>query len=699
MKTKKILFPILSVLLAAATVADLVGLSNALYGCDSILILLFIIGGLIAPTGYFLTVFVGLSGWKKKNYIPAAVVFSVSFAAVWIFLFGFHADTIGIVLSCFLLILAPLCILKKRGVLTAVAVLLIAVCLSVPLYFVGKIEIREREKTVDLVAYDDPTLLPHAQKAEIVYHLHVPYGSTTADYVFLKSLQGYLSLTSGTQVFYTFAEEYEYSESIYDMHEEQTETARRYFDVPIIDLYSEDELLARVGYSIGRYIVCDPQDMTALSVAISLCNQMDAILVPSAKHEFIAEKYGWEKVFDANGKDQRWLMASPYFDNISKSVIIVATEFYYWGSLLDYAIVANAWLVPQFRSQKELETYLPYMKRDFILYGIRGDDYAYENELVWTVAKYGGTYCYSSGMDNVSVLSSFRLENVKQGVSLPKNKTTVTDYSKNGISNRHTVCMMLSDGDNMQYTGENNVRNPKFFGSELRSEDFDVSYGMSGIVVKMMPLMLLSYFDKMYPNESLVMQLSSIAYTYPSKWTDEEAYEEVLKNLVSSMQISDIHVVELMDDTSFMNAFEIPAFFGGMQRHFDRFTESDQISGLLFISYQQRYNGFKGAVCWSNDKPVVSAKYSLWSAEKGGTEENGIDYIARSINASSRDVTSEDAYSFIIVHAWSGLDENGNLGSGDTMAAMQKLASLFDDDVDLVSADEFINRMSYYVKR
>ena len=52
------------------------------------------------------------------------------------------------------------------------------------------------------------------------------------------------------------------------------------------------------------------------------------------------------------------------------------------------------------------------------------------------------------------------------------------------------------------------------------------------------------------------------------------------------------------------------------------------------------------------------------------------------------------------MHAWSGLDENGNLvPNRDAVAAMTKLVSLFDEDVDVVSAEEFIDRMNKNVKR
>jgi hypothetical protein len=93
--------------------------------------------------------------------------------------------------------------------------------------------------------------------------------------------------------------------------------------------------------------------------------------------------------------------------------------------------------------------------------------------------------------------------------------------------------------------------------------------------------------------------------------------------------------------------------------------------------------------------PCVSAKYRLWSGPKDGSLEN----IASSINSAVADVNNPDSYTFVIVHAWSGMDGNGNFAAnGNSMQAVDELISMLDANVDVVSASEFMGRIKQYLK-
>jgi len=71
-----------------------------------------------------------------------------------------------------------------------------------------------------------------------------------------------------------------------------------------------------------------------------------------------------------------------------------------------------------------------------------------------------------------------------------------------------------------------------------------------------------------------------------------------------------------------------------------------------------------------------------------------IEAIAARINKASTDVTSEKAYSFIIVHAWSGM-KNGKLSEGgNTMEAVEALIAKFNENVEVVTPGEFMDRLT-----
>ena len=69
--------------------------------------------------------------------------------------------------------------------------------------------------------------------------------------------------------------------------------------------------------------------------------------------------------------------------------------------------------------------------------------------------------------------------------------------------------------------------------------------------------------------------------------------------------------------------------------------------------------------------------------------------LASEINRASTDPSSEDAYSFIIVHAWSGLDSKGNIvANGNTLDAVAAIVEKLDPDVEVVTPSELIKRIT-----
>ena len=92
-----------------------------------------------------------------------------------------------------------------------------------------------------------------------------------------------------------------------------------------------------------------------------------------------------------------------------------------------------------------------------------------------------------------------------------------------------------------------------------------------------------------------------------------------------------------------------------------------------------------------NGKPLISARYRLWNNRKGSSPEE----IAASINAASKDPAKVDSYSLVAVHAWSGIDENGDfIEGGNTMLAVQRLVDALGEDVVLVTPGQFAKLIS-----
>ncbi len=661
--------------------------------------------------------------FSKKIAVISAILINVALAVIWITLLGFRLYVLCLCLSIALLSFTPVFVFgikkQKIGFLTTALTIVICGIMSFLFYFSTEIKLADRSQNAPLHEYklEDAALLPHAVKANKIHTLSVKTEGFSSDnleaiaesdqkYILLKTLQGILSLSSDEQIL--FYDEI-YGETGKSSFDDRINIIQKYYpDVEIEESESIDALLDKVGNKIENYILYDVKKSESVSSALNLCNQMNAVML-TKEQKYIAEKYGWKEVFDARNTDEEWLINSEYFDNLDKSICIMLNKLSFIdpNCIFDYAIVSNAVCRWHVLEQSDFESFLSELDRNFILLGGLGS--LTENGIVNSCARFSGTFVFLTSTNNMSTLSSFRIENatpIVDGCINENNELQKIEKEYEKPENKHTVCIMLSDADNLRFFSEQCLTDEKFYGSDLRGENLSANFGLSGAAIEIVPITLISYYDKMYSSEDFVLQISSLGYTFPTQWEDNAAWKEATDGAVHAMKVADSHVVEIMDDKSFFGLFDVNGFFDSMKPTFDTYTSYEQIDGCLFIGFMDLYAGYEGEICWSNDKPVVSARYSVWNSEASvfASEKNDIKYIADEINSSSTDITSEDAYSFIIVHAWSGCetDENGNLKlvpDGNTMAVFNELQKLFDEDVEVVGAEEFIKRIRENVKR
>ena len=146
--------------------------------------------------------------------------------------------------------------------------------------------------------------------------------------------------------------------------------------------------------------------------------------------------------------------------------------------------------------------------------------------------------------------------------------------------------------------------------------------------------------------------------------------------VAESMRRCGLKYAEILDDNGFREA------------SLGDFTAQEAIGGLFYIEYSG-YASLDGKILWTNGKPAVSARYMIWADHPGG----GLGYIARKINRASVDPKEEDAYSFLIVHAWSGMKDGKLVPHGNTLDAVAELIAQLDEDVEIVTPDVFMERL------
>ena len=614
-----------------------------------------------------------------------------------LFLVGFHLYKAAMITG--MILLAMPCWYTSKGRSIHIATISVGCtviglfAVAIPGYYYQEIEIMIREKTAPLNISAENGYFAHAKEAEKLYFFK-PELTSTADVLLHKSMQAYVCANYTDQVIYWGARD---GDTLYTDH--HVSMIKKYYPaVEIVEIDNEKALLDIYADRIQNYILYDAADEQSMFTAINLCNQMKAVMVDVTR-ENVAVEYGWSRVFDTRGWNEDRLIASEYFDRLNLSILYLIENDYVDLSLMyDNAILNNAWVAINDQTMRQFENRLKRLERNSIAIG--SINKLSENGAVTAAARYGVTFIYGSSTSNLSVLSGFRLESAANSDVVAEGKVhKKTELYNDDDNPKHTVCIMLSDADNIRFCSEQGLVTNRYYGSPRRNEDLHVNIGLSGAMVEIAPILLLSYYDKMYPSEDFAYQLSSIGYTYPTKWTDKEAWAQVVSSLTRLMKVTDTRVLEIMDDTAFMELINVNASFDGLKKYYDTFTADENVDGCLFIDFMELYAGYEGEICWSNDKPVVSARYSVWNDNSDfHTEKNEIDTIVELVNSASRDVHSEDAYTFIIVHAWSGLDENGKLvQAGDNMAIFEQLENGFADDVEVVGSTEFIRRLKKYV--
>ena len=421
-----------------------------------------------------------------------------------------------------------------------------------------------------------------------------------------------------------------------------------------------------------QYILCKSEkESDSWYVAASLSGIMNAVAVPESLED-IFKDIGYTCCFDARELDDGWLKKCEYFSLINKDIALEQMAEYA-PHLIDLAVKNGAYVGFSNSDNKQLHTY----KYDFL-----NDNalvFGYNNKLgelntVETLSRLSACLVPSDWACNLSVLSNLNLEKLDQGDTV----FDKDDYE--APKNVHTVCLLMSDGDNMQwFLNDFTKEGGKWYGSDIRG-NFPLGWGVPAVSIDMCAPMLQYVYDEKTENDEFIMELSGLGYTFPSRWK-EEALAEMTEDLASYMERSDLEYVEILDNNGFNNDTKLSYF-----------TDKDAIEGIFYIDYVD-YTLNKGEIKFLNGKPVVAAKHTIWNNFFGHNEGN-VEVVAEKINGYSTDIKSEEAYTFIIVHCWSGFDESGNLvANGDTMKGLEKFASLLDEDVELVTPGEFMERI------
>ncbi len=493
--------------------------------------------------------------------------------------------------------------------------------------------------------------LPRGKQAKTLYYS--PGFSNDSEKVLYTSLQGLAAKHSDEQIISnsgTVQQLKPYMESSWGVTFTDTLNGEKITLPALVEHY------VSMGFIKG-YVLCSTSNGESYNLGITLAGLLDALIATEQTKDML-EDLGLSCLEDVSDKDDAWLRQSEYWALVNRDV---AFEQHYsmLDNLGDYAVLCGAYFNFYDGHDKNEHTAMyDFLNDNAVVFG-------WNNTLgeLYTVASFAQLNAGLIPSDfaaNVSTFSGFYKESLAQ-------KRNDNDLPEK--ENVHTVAFLMTDGDNLQWLLNTFTHGESWYGSPLRGS-FDMSWGLPALAIDTTAPLVEYFYDTMTDRDEFVMSLSGLGYTFPASMTPE-ARSEMTAQLAQVMGRADLRYAEILDN-------------GGWKKDvFADFTEHEEIEGLLYIDFMN-YAGNNGSIMWVNEKPVVAARYAFSDGKDGAY----FDHILEKINSAPTNPAKKSGYSLITVHCWS-------CGMSDVEA----LIAGFNENVDVVTVSEFMDRIVYNLKR
>lgn len=412
-------------------------------------------------------------------------------------------------------------------------------------------------------------------------------------------------------------------------------------------------LITHFQWGFDGYILCDLKDNSS-NVAVSLCGPMNAIAI-TPDNEALMLTLDKPMLLDVRGKDESWALTSDYSSNFSKEIVSFQNEDKCMF-LSDYSVFANAF---QFFDSNINSTIVTdafgRMNDNRIVMGWGPD----ELNSVKKISQNSLQLNPADWTENLPVLSNFE-------ASLEQH-THLTSINED--DNVHTVCFLVSDGDNFDWLLKEFYGHPKAYGSLNRGQ-VSIGWSISPAMSELAPT-LMKYFYDQATNTSTVQDFfvastSGSGYMYPNLFPSLQASTDMTNEYMGKADLNILNVIGTQYRTDDMT----------------KFLEQDNIDAIFYYNYDN-YAGLNGQIYSVNDKYVIGARYRLWEGFDNAAT------LANKLNSQSTDAYSSAGYSLIAVHAWSFNQYVVN--------EINSCVSQLNSNVIVVSPDEFVKRIKMKV--
>jgi len=412
-------------------------------------------------------------------------------------------------------------------------------------------------------------------------------------------------------------------------------------------------LLARYADRFSGYILCDART-ASVNVALSLCAVLNAIAVP-ADIEQTAINAGYTQVLDVRGKDEAWALTN-YGAHFSKKIAsyqaVNDDRALFLG---DYSVFAGALQFWDASATGSLANAVyDRMNPSAVYFGWGAGEY----NTVEQLSMHSAMIHPSDWSPNLSVLSNIP-------VKLPRQKVEPEEFRV--VPNVHTVCFVISDGDNIQWmsgslNNTNNWSNPD-------KARLKLGWTVSPAFAELAPALYKKYIENALTTENarnyLVAGPSGAGYYFPGIYPQLADQNKFMNQM---MKKADLNIVNIIDKDGIHNP--------------DEYLKQSNVDALFYYSYGGQYTKIAGEIKWYKDKPSIGGRFTLWGNSSDGsaaTRNRVCQSLANTLNSQSTNIHSASGYSLIPVHIWT-------MNPSDVLNCISKL----NPNVRVVSPEEFV---------
>ena len=400
-------------------------------------------------------------------------------------------------------------------------------------------------------------------------------------------------------------------------------------------------LVTHFAPHINGYLLCKVNSASA-NVAITACRFFNAIGVTPADTA-VVNSLGLTQLYDMTGKDQHW--AFDTFQPMLSKRIISYQDTGKCSFLSDYSIMAGALHYWDATFNNFSDTIYNNLLINSVMMGWGPD----EHSTVLQCSQHGVMVNASDWSANLSVYSNMDVPLAQHVVS----PDTVI------IPGTHTVCFVMTDGDNIQWVGGDFGTSPSWYGSPHRGIA-NVGWTISPALSELAPTMMKSFYDSATSTPTgrdyFIASASGMGYFYPDAFKNLDSAAAITSRM---MQKADLHILNIIGN-SFNDSL------------FEPYLKQSNIDAIFYYDYSN-YANLGGRSTCANDKPVISARGNLW------TYPWVPQVIAQFVNSFPKDPHSSAGYSLVDVNVWS-----------NNVDSIISSINLFDSTIRVVTPDAFV---------